>query len=59
MRDKSLLKLLGRPSKTTSEQQAEILRKLEQGQTVSALARAYGVSRANIIGIRATVTTLT
>ena len=52
-------KVLGRPSKTTPEQRAEILRGLDQGETVSALARAFGVSRANIIGIRATAATLT
>ncbi|HYD63425.1 MAG TPA: recombinase family protein [Noviherbaspirillum sp.] len=45
-------KRLGRPSKTTPEQRIEIVRRLEQGETVSALARLYGVSRANVIGIR-------
>jgi putative DNA-invertase from lambdoid prophage Rac len=45
-------KTLGRPSKTTPEQRAEILAKLSAGESVSALARAYAVSRANIIGIR-------
>jgi len=43
---------LGRPSKTTPEQRSEIRRRLGAGESVSALARAYGVSRANIIGIR-------
>ncbi|MDD2721363.1 MAG: helix-turn-helix domain-containing protein [Gallionella sp.] len=46
-------KTLGRPSKTTPEQRGEIRRRLGAGETVSALARAYSVSRANIIGIRA------
>jgi putative DNA-invertase from lambdoid prophage Rac len=46
-------KMLGRPSKTTPEQRAEIRHRLGTGETVSALARLYGVSRANIIGIRA------
>ena len=46
-------KTLGRPSKTTPEQRAEIRHKLSQGESVSALARDYEVSRANIIGIRA------
>lgn len=46
-------KTLGRPSKTTPEQRAEILLGLGRGDSVSALARLYGVSRANIIGIRA------
>lgn len=45
-------KTLGRPSKTTPEQRTEILGRLGQGETVSALARLYGVSRANIVGIR-------
>lgn len=45
-------KKLGRPSKTTPEQRAEIRQKLGAGETVSALARLYDVSRANIIGIR-------
>jgi putative DNA-invertase from lambdoid prophage Rac len=45
-------KVLGRPSKTTSEQRGEIRHRLDAGETVSALARLYGVSRANIIGIR-------
>lgn len=46
-------KTLGRPSKTTPDERAEIRRRLGAGESVSALARAYGVSRANIIGIRA------
>lgn len=45
-------KTLGRPSKTTPEQRAEIRRRLGAGESVSATARLYGVSRANIIGIR-------
>jgi DNA invertase Pin-like site-specific DNA recombinase len=47
-------KILGRPSKTTSEQRLEIRHKLCAGESVSALARVYGISRANVIGIRAT-----
>lgn len=46
-------KTLGRPSKTTPEQRRDILRRLCAGESVSALARCYAVSRANIIGIRA------
>lgn len=46
-------KTLGRPSKTTPEQRMEIRHRLGAGEAVSALARAYGVSRANIIGVRA------
>lgn len=45
-------KTLGRPSKTTPEQRAEIIRRLGAGDSVSALARLYGVSRASIIAIR-------
>ena len=45
-------KILGRPSKTTPEQRLEIRHKLIAGESVSELARVYGVSRANIIGIR-------
>jgi len=47
-------KILGRPSKTTQEQRSEIRHSLAAGESVSALARVYSVSRANIIGIRAT-----
>lgn len=46
-------KILGRPPKTTPEQRGEIRHRLGGGESVSVLARAYGVSRANIIGIRA------
>lgn len=46
-------KTLGRPSKTTQEQRAEIRHRLSDGESVSALARDYSVSRANIAGIRA------
>jgi putative DNA-invertase from lambdoid prophage Rac len=52
VRAKSEGKKLGRPSKTTPEQRNEIARRLEKGESVSALARFYGVSRANVIGIR-------
>lgn len=45
-------KTLGRPSKTTPEQRAEIRGRLGAGETVSALARLYGISRANIINIK-------
>lgn len=45
-------KVLGRPPKTTPEQRSEIRRRLAAGESVSALARLYGVSRANVIGIR-------
>lgn len=45
-------KRLGRPSKTTPEQRSEIKHRLGAGESVSSVARAYGVSRANVIGIR-------
>lgn len=44
-------KRLGRPSKTTPEQRIEIRRRQIKGESVSALARGYGVSRASIIKI--------
>jgi DNA invertase Pin-like site-specific DNA recombinase len=50
-RAKSEGKTLGRPSKTTPEQRSEIVAKYNQGETVSALARLYAVSRANILGV--------
>lgn len=46
-------KVLGRPSKTTPEQRAEIMRGLDQNETVIALVQVYVVSRGNIIGTRA------
>jgi putative DNA-invertase from lambdoid prophage Rac len=45
-------KALGRPSKTTLNQKTDIRSRFNKGESVSALARAYGVSRANIINIR-------
>lgn len=46
-------KHMGRPAKTTQEQRQEIAKALERGETVSALARLYGVSRATIAGMKA------
>jgi len=53
IRAKSEGKTLGRPSKTTPEQRIEIIRKYANGagESVSALARQYNVSRANILGV--------
>lgn len=45
-------KTKGRPSKTTPEQRQEIIAKLQQNISVSAVAREYGISRASVIGIR-------
>ncbi len=45
-------KRLGRPCKTSEAQRLEIRDLLAQGKSVSEVARTYGVSRANVIGIR-------
>lgn len=45
-------KTLGRPAKTTPVQRIEIRYRLSHGETVSSLARNYGIARANIISIR-------
>ena len=45
-------KALGRPTKTTQEERSEIRRRLGAGESVSGLARAYGVSRATVGMIR-------
>lgn len=50
-RAKSEGKTLGRPSKTSVDQRTEIIAKYAQGESVSALARSYVVSRASILGI--------
>ena len=52
VRAKAEGKILGRPPKTNDIQKAEIISKLQSGESVSAVAREYGVSRASIIGIR-------
>ncbi|WP_343676598.1 recombinase family protein [Paraburkholderia heleia] len=44
-------KALGRPSKTTSAQREEMMAKYAAGETVSALARAYGISRASVLAV--------
>ena len=46
-------KTLGRTPKTTPAQQAEMKRKYDdgKGESVSALARNYGVSRATVLSI--------
>lgn len=45
-------KKLGRRSKTNDEQRFEIVSKLQSNMTVSAVAREYQISRANVINIR-------
>jgi putative DNA-invertase from lambdoid prophage Rac len=51
-RAKSQGKKLGRPVKTTAEQRKAIVEQLAKGESVSALARQYGIARANINNIR-------
>lgn len=46
-------KVIGRPRKTTPQQRHEMVAKLASGATVSAIARAYGVSRATVLAARA------
>ena len=48
-RAKSEGKILGRPTKTTDSQRAEIIEMRKNGISVSALSRAYGISRASIM----------
>lgn len=51
-RAKAKGKALGRPSKTTSAERLEIQHRLGAGESVSAVARTYGVSRATVGMIR-------
>ena len=50
-RAKSKGKVLGRPSKTTTDQRGKIIDMRKNGASVSELSRAYGVSRASILRI--------
>ena len=50
-RAKSEGKVLGRPAKTTDCQRAEIIDLRRNGASVSALSRAYGISRASIMRV--------
>ena len=43
---------MGRPSKTTDEQRQTIRKRLTAGQTVSAVARDFKLSRATVMTIR-------
>lgn len=45
-------KHMGRPSKTTEKDREEIRRRLAEGESVSSVARAFGVSRGTVITIR-------
>lgn len=51
-RAKAAGKHLGRPWKTTPQQRQDILRRLEMGDSVTMLAKAYGISRGNVNDIR-------
>lgn len=44
-------KTLGRPTKTSEADRIEIIQKYKQGESVSAIARAYSISRASILNI--------
>jgi putative DNA-invertase from lambdoid prophage Rac len=46
-------KRIGHPSKTTILERQHISERLSSGETISAIARAYGISRASVIAIRA------
>jgi len=50
-RAKSKGKILGRPTKTTDSQRAKIIEMRKNGESVSALSRAYGISRASIMRV--------
>ena len=50
-RAKSEGKTLGRPSKTTAEQRAQIIAKYADGESVSALARLHEISRASVLSV--------
>lgn len=51
VRAKAAGKILGRPAKTTQQQRVEIVGRYAEGESVSSLARAFAVSRANILGV--------
>jgi putative DNA-invertase from lambdoid prophage Rac len=46
-------KTLGRPATTTEEQRAAMIRRYQggEGESISALAREYGISRASVMRI--------
>jgi len=44
-------KTLGRPTSTTAEQRMAMLRQHRAGESISALSRAYGISRASVMRI--------
>jgi putative DNA-invertase from lambdoid prophage Rac len=50
-RAKSEGKILGRPSKTSTNQRAEILSRFKHGTSISDLAKIYGLSRTSILRV--------
>ena len=50
-RAKAAGKVLGRPTKTTDSQRAEIVNMRKGGASISALSRTYGISRASIMRV--------
>jgi putative DNA-invertase from lambdoid prophage Rac len=44
-------KTLGRPASTTDEQRAAMISRFKTGESISALARDYGISRASVMRI--------
>lgn len=52
-RARSQGKSIGRPFKTSPQQRKDMLAWLAAGETVSAVARKYGISRAAVIAVRA------
>lgn len=46
-------KKAGRPAALNDEQQADVLKRLEKGESVAALARGLGVSRQTVMRVRA------
>ncbi|TFW33586.1 recombinase family protein [Massilia horti] len=44
-------KTLGRPSSTTAEQRAAMVKRHQNGESISALAKAYEISRASVMRI--------
>lgn len=50
-------KTLGRPASTTAEQRLSMIRQFQGGDSISALSRTYGVSRASVMRIVKPTTT--
>ena len=55
-RAKSQGKTLGRPHKTTEQQRSQIIEMRKSGQSVSALSRTFGISRASVMRITGDLT---